>query len=320
MSRWDRFGGYPPASKKPPPKRGIKVKKVGATWWSQRWVEALEHMSLGYASRLARGRTYARAGRTHDLKVKAGEVTAKVTGSRSAPYKVRITLATLSDGAWAKAIGAMANKAQFAADLLAGRMPQEIDAAFKEAGASVFPAKSTDLQTSCSCPDWANPCKHVAATHYVLGEALDGDPFLLFELRGRTKEQVFAALSAARAHGEDGVPSRRGKGKKLEPSDDKVPSVLLGKLKLADYDKPPESLPAMSLSFEVPPVSGAVLRLLGTPASWSNNDSPETLLAPTLRAAAEEARRLASAEANGGGEVGAMTTRAKKLRRRAREE
>ena len=93
MSRWDYGGWYKPAPKRPPPQRGIKMRKAGSTWWGQRWVEALERMSLGYSSRLARGRTYARAGRTHDLVVKAGEVTAKVTGSRAAPYKVRIALA-----------------------------------------------------------------------------------------------------------------------------------------------------------------------------------------------------------------------------------
>ena len=294
MSRWNDRGWYTPAPKRTPPKRGIKMKKAGSTWWGQRWVEALEKMSLGYSNRLARGRTYARAGRAHDLVVKAGEVTAKVTGSRATPYKVSIALVKLPEATWAKAIAAMAGKAQFAADLLAGEMPQEIDAAFKEAGASLFPVKVADLRTSCSCPDWANPCKHVAATHYVLGEAFDGDPFLLFELRGKTKESVLAALRAARA-GVGGVAdSSPARAKDSAAQEDRVASVSLGKL--ADYDKPREPIPALHLSFDAPPVPGSVLTQLGTPRGWSSATSPADMLAPVLHTAAEAARRLALAE------------------------
>ena len=295
MSRWERWSRYQPAPKHPPPRRGIKMKKTGSTWWGQLWVEALERMSLGYSSRLARGRTYARAGRTHDLVVEAGEVTARVTGSRATPYQVRITLRKLPKAAWTRAIAAMAGKAQFAAELLAGQMPHAIESAFEEAGASLFPAGEADLVTSCSCPDWANPCKHVAATHYVLGEALDRDPFLLFELRGRTKDQVLAALRAARAGRDDAsapTPARRG-GRKAEVEEDEVPSVSLDEIDVAGYDQPREPPPALHLSFETPPVSGAVLRQLGTPAAWSSGSSPAEMLAPLLRAAAQEARRLA---------------------------
>lgn len=296
MSRWDNWGWYPPAPKKrPPPARGIRMKKTGSTWWGKRWVEALERMSPGYSNRLARGRTYARAGRTHDLRIKAGGITAKVTGSRAAPYKVQIRLVKLSDAVWSQAIAAMAGKAQFAAELLAGQMPQGIDDAFKAARASVFPAKSADLQTDCSCPDWANPCKHVAATHYVLGEALDRDPFLLFELRGRSKDQVLEALRAARA-GAGQPRAKAGNGRKTGKHDEPVPSVSLGRITASDYDKLREPLPALHLSFDTPPASGAVLRQLGTPAAWSSDTSPAEMFAPMLRAAANEARRLALTE------------------------
>jgi uncharacterized Zn finger protein len=304
MSRWDHWGWYQPTPKLPPPKRGIRAKKTGATWWGRRWVDALERMSFGYSNRLARGRTYARAGRTHDLVVKAGEVTAKVTGSRATPYKVGITLAKLPPATWTRAIVAMAAKAQFAAELLAGQMPQEIDRAFEEAGASVFPAKESDLQTSCTCPDWANPCKHVAATHYVLGEALDRDPFLLFELRGRTKEQVLGALRAVRADGGDVASSSGAGNRKVRRVDaNEVPSVSLAKLAAADYDKPRAPIPTLHFRFETPPVSGAVLRQLGTPPAWSSDTSPVEMLAPIVRAAAEEARRLALAEPEAIGEA-----------------
>lgn len=299
MSPRDSYWGwYAPTSKRPPPARGIKMKEAGTTWWGQRWIEALERMSVAYSNRLERGRTYARAGRTHDLTVKAGEVTARVTGSRPTPYRIHITLEVLSEAVWTKAIAAMAGKSQFSADLLAGQMPQEIDAAFKEAGASVFPAAKADLKTSCSCPDSANPCKHVAATHYVLGEAFDRDPFLLFELRGRTREQVLGELRAARAGAVDARTSSRSHArtkKRVETHQEVVPSVSIREVAGADYDKLRAPLPALRLSFEPPPVSGAVLRQLGRPAAWSADTSPAEMLAPILRAAAERARRMALA-------------------------
>ena len=80
-------------------------------------------------------------------------------------------------------IDALSIQALFAAQLLAGEMPQEIDAVFAAAGSSLFPATEGELETECSCPDWANPCKHVAATHYILAEQLDEDPFCSFGSR-----------------------------------------------------------------------------------------------------------------------------------------
>jgi uncharacterized Zn finger protein len=303
MSRWNRFGWYEPAPKKPPPERGIRMKKAGTTWWGQRWIEALEKVLRGDSGRLARGRTYARAGRTHDLVVKGGEVTAKVTGSRATPYQITIALTELSAPAWKKAIDGLARKAQFSAELLAGRMPQAIDEVFVEAGVSLFPKLRADLKTSCSCPDWGDPCKHVAATHYVLGEALDRDPFLLFELRGRPKDQVLDALRAARG-GASETSAKKGAKSKSAPQDAsiEVPTVKLGKLKAADYDKPREALPALHFRFDEPVTHGAVLRQLGAPTTWESDVSPVDILAPLVRAAAETARRIAMAEPSDAGE------------------
>lgn len=315
---WDWHDAPP---KRPPPKRGIRVKKAGATWWGKRWIEALEAMSSGYSGRLARGKTYARTGRAHDLAIGGGKATAKVTGSRE-PYDVRIELAAFRDAVWSRAIAAMAAKAQFAAELLAGRMPDEIDDAFKQAGKSLFPVKASDLRTDCNCPDWANPCKHVAAVHFVLGEAFDRDPFLLFELRGRSREQVLETLRAARADAAEGNktaaegssvaaastlagarpagerPRRRGKrsGASAAASGDAeiaVATVSLGRLKAADYDAPPQPLPSLNFDFDAPPVPGALLRQLGAPSGWNGALTPADRLGPMVRAAADAARRLA---------------------------
>lgn len=316
MSRWDRRGWYRTAPKKPPPEHGLKMKKSGATWWGQRWIEALQDVLRGDSGRLARGRTYARAGRTHDLVVKGGEVTARVTGSRPTPYKVTIKLTQLPESAWKKAIAGMAGKAQFTAELLSGQMPKEIGEVFREAGTNLFPAQRTELVTSCTCPDWGDPCKHVAATHYVLGEALDRDPFLLFELRGRTKEKVLDALRAARS-GDAPVKGRRGDAKTTSVAEPEIPKVSLGKLSPVDYDRPREALPALHLSFDAPATHGAVLRQLGAPVGWSGEAPPVDLLGPLVRAAAEKARRIALAEQEdvvdaGGPQLNAAGTRRKR--------
>lgn len=299
MSRFGRdyFERFSPTVKEPPPAHGIRMKKAGQTWWGERWILALEQVLRGDSNRLARGRTYARAGRTHDLVVTGGKVTARVTGSRPTPYKITIELPVLGEAAWNQAIAEMAKKAQFAAELLAGQMPKEIDSAFRDAGASLFPSRREDLRTSCSCPDWGDPCKHVAATHYVLGEALDSDPFLLFELRGKTKALVLDALRAARG-GQAGAEASEADKKKAAADimADAVPAVKLGKLKAADYDKPRGALPALSFTFEEPVMHAAVLRQLGAPAAWELTASPADVLAPVVRAAAEAARRMAMAE------------------------
>ncbi len=274
-----------------PPPAGIRMRQSGSTWWGQRWIEALEQVLLGDMARLARGRTYARAGRVHDLAVRAGSIRAKVTGSRVLPYRVTVKIAVLTEAVWNQTIARMAEQAQFAAELLAGQMPRDIDAVFRETHASLFPTQRSELVTACSCPDWGDPCKHVAATHYVLGEAFDHDPFLLFELRGRTKAQVLDELRAARA----GNPPSKGRKSRVMV-DPGISKVTIGKLEQADYDRAREPLPTMHLSFEEPRSHGVVLRQLGLPAAWHQEASPAELLEPLVRAAADQARRLALAE------------------------
>ncbi|MFZ5892466.1 MAG: SWIM zinc finger family protein, partial [Myxococcota bacterium] len=295
MSPWEPKQWYPHSSKKPPPEHGIKIKKAGTTWWGKRWIEALRVVLRGHSGRLERGATYARAGRTHDLTIVDGKVRALVTGSRATPYEVQIELTRISDDAWRAAIAAMAQRAQFSAELLAGAMPTDIDEAFRSAGVSLFPARREELDTDCSCPDTGDPCKHIAATHYVLGDALDRDPFLLFELRGRTKTQVLAALRLAR--GGDALGANAAGEAALEPVTNETPSVTLANLPAHEYDKVREPLPTLEFSFTEPPVHAALLRQLGTPASWKAEASPADVLAPVVRAAAEAARKLALSEA-----------------------
>ena len=277
------------ATKQPAPAHGIKVKKAGTTWWGRHWLDALEAVLRGDAGRLARGRSYARTGRAHDLTVANGRVTAQVTGSRPTPYTVHIELRAFDDAAWTRAVAALAEKAQFAAELLAGHMPAAIDDVFRAAGTSLFPRERADLVTSCSCPDSGDPCKHVAATHYVLGEALDRDPFLLFELRGKTKAEVLAALRAARTNEPTPARSRR-------PKQQHEPKAEPARVSAETYDQLPAALPALHFTFDEPAAHAAMLKQLGAPAAWQGAQSLPDALGPLLRAASETARRIAQSE------------------------
>jgi uncharacterized Zn finger protein len=182
-------------------KDGIKARSqrgsFAKSWWAEQWIAALER--LVDSGRLTRGRRYARKGQVLSIEETKDGIAARVQGSQRKPYQINIQIAPLTDSQWDKVIDALAEQALFTAQLLAGEMPQEIEQAFSAAGVSLFPAKRGDLMTDCSCPDYANPCKHIAATHYILGERFDEDPFLLFRLRGRTQEQILQALRQRRA-------------------------------------------------------------------------------------------------------------------------
>jgi uncharacterized Zn finger protein len=170
----------------------------GLTWWGQRWIGALEALGALYANRLPRGRTYARRGAVTDQTVGPGLVTARVQGSRARPYRVELRLPAFGETTWDAVTVALAGQLRHAAALLDGRMPEDVDEVLAGCGVSLFP-RAGELATSCSCPDWANPCKHVAAVHYTLAQAFDADPFLLPELRGRGRAALLGGLRAVRA-------------------------------------------------------------------------------------------------------------------------
>jgi uncharacterized Zn finger protein len=200
-------GWYPPPSRPRPVEGGLKARSrrgaIGETWWSRRFIDLLESFRLG--GRLDRGRRYARAGQVLDLQVAAGLVSARVQGSRVRPYRVRLETPVLAPSDWKRVEQAMAGRAAFAARLLAGEMPHDIEETFAAAGVSLFPASPRNLASSCSCPDWSNPCKHVAAVYYLLAEAFDDDPFLIFAWRGRTRSELLGRLRALR--GSDTSPA-----------------------------------------------------------------------------------------------------------------
>lgn len=256
----------------------VRRKKFGKTWWTRRWLDVLEQ--FGWANRLSRGRSYARAGRVLEVDVDPGHVHARVQGRRPRPYTVHIEMPVLSDAQWNRVLDAMAERAVFMAKLLAGEMPQNIEEAFETAGVHLFPAHAGEIEMSCTCPDWAVPCKHIAATFYILGEMFDYDPFLLFLLRGRSKEDVIAALE------------ERYTGKEIAPEipdfPEQQPATLEGSL--ADYWGNPDAISTLTLRVSPPPVPDMMLRRLGDFPEQKMREIVYTTLSKAYEIVAERAR------------------------------
>ncbi|AFY62533.1 hypothetical protein [Synechococcus sp. PCC 6312] len=165
-------------------------------WWSQRWVDVLE--SFGWRRRMERARNYVREGRVLNLEFNNNLVLAQVQGTAPAPYNVELSLEPFTEEQWQFVIEAMADQALFAAKLLAGEMPQTIESAFVSSGLSLFPFSKFDIHSHCDCPDPVNPCKHIGAVYYLLGEHFGRDPFILFQLRGKSKAAITQQLRLLR--------------------------------------------------------------------------------------------------------------------------
>ena len=208
MGRWNDFYFFKPSVPRHV-KGGIKAQSrrgaFGESWWAKRWISVLESFNIG--ARLGRGRSYARNGQVISIDIDKGKVKAKVQGSRPKPYEISIRIKTISPANWRKVSQALSHQAIFLAKLLAGEMPADIEKVFRGLGLSLFPEKLKDLETECSCPDWSNPCKHIAAAYYLLGEEFDRDPFLMLKLRGMGRDELLGGL------GHSGAKKGKGRGK-----------------------------------------------------------------------------------------------------------
>ncbi len=178
-----------------------KVRQFGTTWWGKAWLDALEQRSLIDPNRLPRGRTYARQERVRDIELSPGELRAQVSGNQEGPYTTTLSMRVLADSEWDTVLDLAMTKASNVAALLAGQVPKEI-------GDHVLPDRG-DLSPECSCPDWAEPCKHVAALCYVAADMFDADPFALLTLRGLSRDAVLTEVRSRRSErlGVDLTPS-----------------------------------------------------------------------------------------------------------------
>jgi uncharacterized Zn finger protein len=259
-------------------KGGIKAQSrrggFGTSWWASRWIAVLESFDIG--ARLGRGRSYARGGQVLSIDIGEGRVTAKVQGSRPKPYDVTIEVKTLTQSDWKKVAAALSKQAIFAAGLLAGKMPENIEEAFKEAGVSLFPGASKDLRTDCSCPDWSNPCKHVAAVYYLLGEEFDRDPFLIFKLRGMDRDTLVGSL-----HG--GLPSEAAAHESPRPEVATQPLSAEPEVFWGRADTSGESVGEAA----IPPVAAALPKRLGSFPFWRAEENFLAVMEETYRCASE---------------------------------
>jgi uncharacterized Zn finger protein len=179
------------------------MSQFSRTWWGKRFIEALEDFTD--SARLGRGRSYARNGKIKEYQINGGKITAKVRGSINAYfgvykeplYKTTIEITAIAPGDWSKVIAHLGSKASLISKLLMNEVPDNIEETFAELKLHLLPNSRHDFKTDCSCPDWENPCKHIAGVYYLVASELDQDPFLLFELRGisRTKLQEELARS-----------------------------------------------------------------------------------------------------------------------------
>lgn len=262
---------------RPPPRAahgGIKAQSrhgdFGQSWWAKRWQAVLESFRIG--GRLARGRIYARQGQVLSIEIVEGVVRSQVQGSRPRPYDVTIRVKELTEKQWHEVLSVLSGQALFVAKLLAGQMPQDIEQVFTQARLSLFPHKRGDLHTNCSCPDEANPCKHIAAVYYLLGEEFDRDPFLLFRLRGLDREKLLRQLGS-----QAGKPASRE-----EPA--ALPREALPREPAVFWTSPPLADDFFG-EVQAPPVSAGLVRRLGKFPFWRGERPLVEVVEPTYVAA-----------------------------------
>jgi uncharacterized Zn finger protein len=193
----DDWYGHKPPRPGPSAPRAAGRRPFGASWWGAAWVEALEQRAQLDPNRLPRGRTYARTGAAGTLTLAPGEVLADVQGSRRAPYKVRVRVRQFDRAEWDRLLDALAAEIGHTAALLDGELPSGVADDVRSVGLDLLPGPG-ELQARCSCPDWADPCKHAAAVCYLVADILDADPFGVLLLRGRSREEILAGLRSRR--------------------------------------------------------------------------------------------------------------------------
>jgi uncharacterized Zn finger protein len=273
-------------------KDGIRTRsrygEIGKSWWSRRWLDTLG--SYGWSNRLERGKRYARLGQVVKFKLSEGRVESLVQGSQRKPYHVTIEVKPLPAASWKRVTASMGAKAVFASKLLAGEMPVNVEEAFSFSSTTLFPTKR-EIRMDCSCPDIANPCKHIAAVHYILAEEFDRDPFMMFLLRGKTKEDLLAALRQGRkvtaARGTDEPGSVAGSG----PDRPKAPPPLEELIPTFWSEQKP--LGHLGVSPSGPYVNAAVIRRLGEPPFWREPEDFNKLMEAIYENVTSKALKLA---------------------------
>lgn len=158
------------------------AKKFGTTWWGEQWLNSLTH--IDYSNRLPRGARYARNGSVRSIEIKNGKISARVAGSSPTPYREVIRVPQFEEAKAKAFVDRLTEHPLILASLMQRKLDPEVLQIAKSSGLKVFPDSWKDLGMECSCPDWAVPCKHLAAVIYKISEEIDNNPFLVFELHG----------------------------------------------------------------------------------------------------------------------------------------
>lgn len=266
--------------------RGVGSGTHAESWWGSRWVRALSQ--LLNPRLLARGRTYAGGGRLVNLEMGVGVVLAQAQGDDGTVCHPRVELQTFDDDTWERVTATMAGQAIYAAQLLNGEMPMDIEAVFNAEGVSLFPASRREFHAQCSCPDYARPCPHVAAVLWVIGEQLDDDPFLLFALRGRTKEQFMAALRERRSRDVEGRAQGAAPGAETPAAEAAVPLED----DIAGFWRLGPEVEALPVRVAPPEVEMEAIKVLGDPA-FAEDDTLMERLTRIYRAVTRKAQEVA---------------------------
>ncbi|MGH4050911.1 MAG: SWIM zinc finger family protein [Clostridium sp.] len=258
--------------------------EFGSNWWSKKWNNAISSFTI--SSRVDKGREYARAGNVLNMEVLKGEINAEVQGRGFEPYTVNMELDAFTPLQWEKIMNIMSRKAIFCAKLLNGEMPENIEEAFKEAKVSLFPKKQIHLITHCSCEDTANPCKHIAAVHYMLGQEFDKDPFVIFKLRGMDKQQFLKALRTLRSGNDGDIIKRKAK---IHRRSRKTIEDL--RKEFENFNRIDDKLQSMTFSYVTPEVKHGVIKTLGIPDFCTSEDEFRYKMSTAYASAEEETRK-----------------------------
>ncbi|EAY26647.1 helicase, SNF2 family [Microscilla marina ATCC 23134] len=231
----------------------VMAKKYGNTWWGQQWLNALNN--IDFSNRLPRGRTYANKGAVLDVEIKENVVTAKVQGSERYPYKQKLEIKEFSDAEKDDILDIITEDPFILSSLLNRELPHDLLDILNNKGIQLFPNSWRSIQGSCSCPDWAVPCKHLAAVIYIIGNEIDKNPFMVFLLHGL---DVLAEIQKRgfTSHGDFKLPVTPLRKLLADPSQSQDYSYQLALTKKIDFSTLPPSkenllqlLPAKPLFF-----------------------------------------------------------------------
>ncbi len=213
----------------------VTKQQYGRTWWGQQWLRALDR--IDFDNRLERGRSYARKGAVLDMQVNDNQIEARVKGSRPKPYSVNIVVPPFFEEQRNVFLNALKNKPLIISRLLNRELPQELFTIAEENKIKLFPQSWQDIKLNCNCPDWAVPCKHLAAVIYMVANEIDQNPFLVFKLHQfdlpgelkKMKVKIEGLESEQIAGFEDAILKGKlqNKGRSLMPPNKEVPDFSL---------------------------------------------------------------------------------------------